>query len=84
LEKKTNELISLIDNEINKLKIDGKDSLTTGFEETKKFLIKIESRLKSIDLDTKAGKQLIISFDSLLEKVEIQVKAEIEKLSNNV
>lgn len=81
--KQAGALRILAENEMTKLKSEGKVLLATGLEFVDKFIVDLETQLEKLNTTTELGKTALAGLEALLKKAETELQAEIKKLSGS-
>ena len=69
--------------EIEKLKKEGKGELAKGLEAVEKVVLDLESQLQALNSSSEVGKALLSTLEALLKKAETKLEEEIKKLSGS-
>ena len=76
-------LKKLAQEEIEKLKKEGKAKLAEGLEAAEKRILDIDAQLRALNPKTEVGKAVLSVLEGLLKKAETALEAEIKKLSGS-
>jgi len=81
--KQAQNLNNMANDWIAKLKQQGKGDLTVNLEKVLKLVFDYETEIKNLDANTEIGKDLLVSVQDNLKKVETTLKDELKKLDSN-
>jgi len=76
-------LKKLAEEEIEKLKNEGKAELAKGIEAVEKVVLDLESQLQALNPSTEVGKALLSALEGLLKKAEDKLEEELKKISGS-